>query len=82
MSKNYKGNGKGGVPFATRSELAICVALGCLNIILLSVLTDVFPKILPEIFAVAFSLVYLLENYASVLGEKLVYVLCGHHSLV
>lgn len=61
MSKNYKGNGKGGVPFATRSELAICVALGCLNIILLSVLTDVFPKILPEIFAVAFSLVYLLE---------------------
>ena len=60
MSIKNKKPAKYHIPYATRFEIALCIALGCLNIALLALFCELFnvSAVFPAIFA---ALLYLLE---------------------
>ena len=58
--KNKNDNGKFKILFATRTEFAVAVALGCLNLVLTAIVCEFWdiPAVIP---AVIFTIVFLLE---------------------
>lgn len=61
MSKNTKFFGKMRIPYASRLEFVIAIALACLNLIIFAVLTEFLKDISPAFFAVGLTIIYLIE---------------------
>ena len=49
------------IPYATRFEIALCIALACLNIALLALFCELFSEISTVFPAIFVALMYLLE---------------------
>jgi len=60
MSSNSKKNSKGHIPFASRLEIGIAIALACLNIVILAILCQ-FIDAPAALLALPVILIYLLE---------------------
>ena len=61
MSKYTAFLGKLRIPYASRLEFVISIALGCFNLVAFAILCVFLPEIHPVIFAVGLSVVYLVE---------------------
>jgi len=61
MSFNSNKSSKKRIPFASRYEIGAAIALACLNIFILAVLSDIFSTVTTALFAIPVVLLYLLE---------------------
>ncbi len=61
MSKNTTFLGKLRIPYASRLEFVISIGLGCLNLVLFAILSELFETVNSAIFAVGLTIIYLLE---------------------
>ncbi len=52
---------KKNIPYVSRIELAICVALACVNIVLFALLSILVSSVHPAVYAFAFTALYLIE---------------------
>lgn len=58
---NFKKQKKNHIPYASRTEIGISIALACLNIFILAVLCQIFDNIPTALIAIPVALVYLIE---------------------
>ena len=63
MSNKSNLTDKKNIPYVSRVELAICVALACANILLFALLSIFASKVHPAIYAFAFTALYLIEVF-------------------
>ncbi|MBQ8690146.1 MAG: DHH family phosphoesterase [Clostridia bacterium] len=61
MSKKPSSSNKNRIPYASRFEFAIVIALGCLNIILFALLAEFANGVSTVFFAIALLAIYLIE---------------------
>ena len=61
MSKKPFLSDKNRIPYASRLELAIAIALGCLNIIIFALLAEFVNSVNPIFFAIPLIALFLVE---------------------
>ncbi len=61
MSLNSNRSSKKRIPFASRYEIGVAIALACLNLFILAVLCEIFDSVPTALFAIPLALIYLGE---------------------